>query len=224
MKSWARCREWVRPTWLLSLLGAACSMHGAPISTPNSATPSHPRGAGATTDAAELPNQAVPSCKDLGVLGCDVPPSPLAELCSRSSQCLIGSDDPKQGTPARDFKCDPPRDSLPAPTSTALKATAVVRIEAAVDPESEDSRWREEASYLVAETSLGFCLVDQLLSWEFEKDYMVETKFQFTWSKQNGIAPELHAESQFVAKAEEEVGDREATAEDVVGAQVLRPA
>ena len=91
---------------LVMSLCSACSVHGSPSAAMHPTTlPS--RGTGAQAEAAEAQTHAIPSCKDVGLLACDVPPRPLAELCSRYEPCLIGTDgtEPNPG-PVRDFKCD----------------------------------------------------------------------------------------------------------------------
>jgi hypothetical protein len=114
---------------------------------------------------------------------------------------LIGTDGTESNPgPVRDFKCDPLQESLPAPGTAGLRSTAAIHIDAGFDA---DSPWREEAWYLVGETPRGYCLVAPLLSWELEKDWWWENTFKFSWSKQNGSAAELHAETQFVAMIDE---------------------
>jgi len=178
--------------------GASCSPGASP--PPAAASPNG--ASGAVAEAAEARNPGIPSCKDVGILGCDVPPSSLEELCSRSAPCLVGIDrtDHDPG-PTGDFKCDPLQESLRAPSTAGLKSTAVVHIDAAVY--SADDPLREEAWYLVAETASGFCLAAPLLSWDFRRDWWWENTFRFTWSKPNGPSPELHAETQFVAMIDE---------------------
>lgn len=195
-----RCTVTPGSALLALALGCACSVHGSQSAMPRATTA--PPG-----EAAEGPNTAIPSCKDVGLLGCDVPPSPLDELCSHSAPCLVGSDEMDHERPARDFKCDPPLEALLAPPGTGLYSTALIHIDAGADPESMDSSWREEAWYLAAETPRGYCLVSPLLSWELEKDWWWENAFRFSWSKQNGPAPELTAEGQFIAMIDEE-GER----------------
>lgn len=168
-------------------------MLAAPASpkSPGAAPRSAAHDERAAPEPADLPPSA-PSCKDVGPLQCDVPPSSPAELCARSAACFLKKlPDPNAIIPDHDFRCDALRDTVPAPANAGLRTTAVVHLDAAMDPEEVGSSWRVEATYLVAETPHVLCVADILIDWDVIKDYILEDEFQFTWSAENVPAPQL---------------------------------
>jgi hypothetical protein len=105
-----------------------------------------------------------------------------------------------------DLVCGALRNSVPAPASTGLRATGIVDINRLQDLEGT---WRTDASYLVAETPAGYCLIDQLLDWLLEQNY-IETEFSLQWSDRAEGAPELSVSAQRILSIEldeEEVED-----------------
>jgi hypothetical protein len=208
--SWVSLREGQRQGVfgvLVVACASACSQRSAaPGATPNSALVSVQAGEGAAPEAVEPGAGSERSCKDLGLLPCDVQPGPEAELCPRVAECLIGIDGGEYNEPPKgDISCGALHDVAPAPPGSGLRQTAVVSIEGKMDAEPESS-WRMEAAFLVAQTDQGFCLVDQLVVWDAIKDYQIEDELRLTWSAQAQPGPELQLEFQRVLQTDTEEG------------------
>jgi hypothetical protein len=104
----------------------------------------------------------------------------------------MGIEDPDGDVPVADLTCGVLRNSAPAPARTGLRATGIVDVDGLHHAEGT---LRTDASYLVAETSAGFCLVDQLLDWLPEQN-SIETEFKLQWSDRADGAPELAVAAQ----------------------------
>jgi hypothetical protein len=106
--------------------------------------------------------------------------------------------DPNGAAPEADLTCGALRNSAPAPPRSGLRATGIVDINGQLSVEGSA---RTDASYLVVETSAGFCLVDQLLDWLLEQNY-IDTEFNLQWSDRAEGAPELTVAAQRILRIE----------------------
>jgi len=187
--------------WFALLVGACSPRAAAPSAAPNSV----PGAREAVPEAAEPGRSGVASCKEVGLLPCEVLPTSEAELCPGFAQCLIGMQDEYDVHPKSDVDCGPLQNFTPAPAGSGLQKTAVVVINGKLDAE-EESSWRTEATYLVAQTERGFCLVDQLISWDTVRDYSITNEFATTWTAGASPAPELQVQIHMIAELDSDEG------------------
>jgi hypothetical protein len=185
-------RTWRAAALLNAASVAACSAHSTPNAVPPATSAVVPQTSETHAEPAEPGATSVQSCKDLGLLPCQLPPSPLTELCPRAAQCLMSIEDPYGQAAVADLTCSALRNSAPAPARSGLRTTGILDVNGLLYLEGT---WRTDASYLVAETSAGFCFVEQLLDWLPEQD-SIETEFNLQWSDRADGAPELAVAAQ----------------------------
>jgi hypothetical protein len=157
----------------LALAGAACAKQvPAPVAPVREA----PLAAVVTHAEFQAAAPVAPSCAEMGPFRCALPPSSDAELCAQLASCLAQTD----GTKAQLHVtgCGELSEFESAPAESGIGRVAVVNVEGEIDGVSG------QGSYLVAESTDGFCLVDQALRWESLPEGYVDTDARLDWHRE----------------------------------------
>jgi len=160
--------------WLpvFAALGLACSSRAAPPSH----APSPP-----SREAKEVAVAGAPmGCARVGPLECAVPPAPADQLCVNAAPCIVNRPDEAIG-PVQELQCEPPSQWQMAPESSGVRAAGIVNAPGVI----EEGRV-SVAGYLVAESSDGLCLVDEMLPWAWPVGRYFTTDYALHW--QTGTA------------------------------------
>lgn len=149
-------------------------------------------------EAAERPQPALTpptTCDGVGPKACATAPRDRAALCRDSTACVSST---AEGLAGLTIECAPERSpspgssafvsAAPAPPKSGMLSTALVHLRAL-----EGGVVQLGATYLAAELPSGWCLVDEVLSWERDSSYF-RAEFQTRWAEtESGLELALDA-------------------------------
>jgi len=181
----------------------------------------HPTTQPTRTQAAPVarPNLAAPACQGRGPVDCATSPADAVDPCKQLAGCIENLGDPETGKPVFVYRCEKPRRLVAPPGAGQL---AVLRVEAdqgeryavTSDTDFAPHPHAGEAAFLLAERDGGWCLIDQLLSWDWDTMGRIEDDYQATALPANGSS-EIVIVSEHVSRLELDPEEREDGVDDV---------
>lgn len=165
------------------------------------------------------PQSVAPACAGRGPVECATSSADLTDPCKQLASCIEKLGDADSGKPVFVYRCEAPA-RLSAPHEAG--ALAVLRVEAdqgeryPVSPDDDFAPHPNagEAAFLLADHAGGWCLIDQLLGWDWDTMGRIEETYDAKASRANG-AIELEIVTEHVSRLELDADERENGEDDV---------